>query len=120
MAISANTPGVQVELVCNGVPIHEYPDPDLDAEDGVTTRYVKARSGQHFAVRVTITERCSFLGDCILTYVYVDGSFIEGLVFKKHHQKPYERCSEGLESRDGKKLQKFQFAALETGQNKSR
>lgn len=78
MAILSGARGIEVQVICNGQPLQEYNDPDVEEIPRVATRYVEAKTGKTFAVRCKFKNNIRFRGDSIICHVWVDGEWIGG------------------------------------------
>lgn len=119
MAILDAHPNIEVQIVCNGIPLKEYDDDDNDesAEPNTVTKYVEAISGAEFQIQHDIMApwpRHEILFTCI-----IDKQNIRGALIRKHHYygRSYRYIKDGVESynRGQWSTQRFQFAELSVG-----
>jgi hypothetical protein len=74
MAITKETPKIQVEILVDGVALPEYNDSDQEqATIGPITRYVEARWGADFAIRYRLYDEHP---DSVKIKVSLDGKHI--------------------------------------------
>lgn len=114
MAISDNVPGVKVTVAVDGTDLTEYRDEDLEEEEGTTTRFIEAKTGQTFEVRITVDRGFHFAGDTLACYVSLDGQWVHTPLIGQDSCRFQSHCrtSSGALTGDGM-LRKYQFAELE-------
>lgn len=115
MAISEDLVGIEVTIVQEGQSFREYTN-DL-VEDGRTvTRFVKATSGEPFAILLKAGEQTVFKGDSLGCDIYIDGKLTERPLINESRSRVEDqsRLIEGVMPRD-KTIKKFRFADLEVG-----
>jgi len=93
MAVIPIFDSVEVEILVNGQPVTEYPDPDtLDIDDDgggpagrVVTRYIEAKTGTEFSIRFKISPTFRLLlGNVdLVVCVYVDNKYMVGNVINR-------------------------------------
>jgi hypothetical protein len=76
MAVLKGARGIEVQVICDGRPLQEYNDPDVEEIPRVATRYVEAQTGKAFAIRLRFKNNARFRGDHISCAVKVDGGWI--------------------------------------------
>lgn len=118
MAISDELPGVEVAVTVGGNDLKEYRDEDLEEEEGTTTRYIEAVSGQQFAIRMKVPRRFQFVADTLRFRTYIDGNYIGGVnVYAadcRHGPHTITRTRCHVSAREARKLE---FSGLETGKS---
>lgn len=116
MAIIDVLPGVEVTIVCDGEPIKEHTDEDLEEEPRTVIRYVEAKSDQNFGVSIKVKQGTTFLGETLAFEIKVDGGFIVHPTVSKPNclRRDYIAIREGQPLPNGK-VRPFQFTSLETG-----
>ncbi|KAF9693595.1 hypothetical protein EKO04_008533 [Ascochyta lentis] len=121
MAVLPSQPGIEVSVVCNGAPLHEYDDDEDAPIDTVVTKYVEAVSGAEFGVRWTITQPWPKFS--LLFYAYVDRKLVnDAFATQEHFKEP--SCSTTIKGADSmvngqRFLHKFCFAALTVDDNRA-
>ena len=95
MAIIPIFNSVEVEILVNGQPLTEYPDPDtLDIDDDgggragrLVTKYIEAKTGTEFSVRFKISPSFRLLlGNVdLVVCVYVDDKYLVGNVINRRY-----------------------------------
>jgi hypothetical protein len=83
MAIIEGEDGIEVQIICDGQPLHEYEDADLEKIPGTATRYVVAETDRAFLIRCTFTTEVHFRGDTIACIVYLDGKQVTSVLVSK-------------------------------------
>ena len=119
MAISEDLPGVEVAVTVGGNDLQEYRDDTIEEEDRTTTRYVEAKSGQEFAIRMKVKKRFGYAAgaDTLSFRITVDGDFIAHPLIDRATTRMQDasRKAEGFQTPEGR-LRKCKFTSLETGQ----
>jgi hypothetical protein len=59
MAIIDAIPGLKAEVIVNGTPLQEYPDPDASIDPKKTAAYIEAQSGCTFSVLIKLDDNFS-------------------------------------------------------------
>ncbi|KAF2430701.1 hypothetical protein EJ08DRAFT_649487 [Tothia fuscella] len=117
-------PGLSVQILVNGVPREEHPEPNDAQADGRTTcvRYIEAVSGANFAIRVKFESRFQYRHCDFCASIYLDGVLAKKPLWLKTelagvtHGSPNIRDIEGVESISGNSwnMSKFLFADLDS------
>ncbi|KAK5116689.1 hypothetical protein LTR62_007363 [Meristemomyces frigidus] len=105
-------PGLNVTIFVDGSPVQEHRDGEEVDEGQEVTRWVEAKDGKNFEVRMKATERLHFKGDSILCHVYVDGDSADRPIIGKSTLR--NLVSAGRQFPGGL-VQQYRFACLETG-----
>jgi hypothetical protein len=121
MVVPPSCPGLNVEVLVDDQPLHEYDNVDEGPAPPTTvTKYIEARSNAHFAVRVKINHDFPFpAGDLEITTI-VDQRHTERILMRASevfHQSGM--VIEGCVSHIGDTtdaLYKFRFVALDSGE----
>jgi hypothetical protein len=114
MAILKDCPGLQVEVVVNDWPLQEYVDNDEPEAANSVTRYIEAKTGDHFAIKYTFSHPFP-VGQGIIADVLLDGQSVRRNVsFAPLPYYPATMLS-AAHAKIGTKTfeQKFTFAQLE-------
>lgn len=115
MVISDDLPGVQIELVVEGVALKEYEESEPEECERTVTRYVEAASGATFAIKASILPGFEFKGQCLELSFFTDGDWTDAIIIDKYDEdKSY--LSEGMEGGEGS-IYKYRFASIETGKS---
>jgi hypothetical protein len=77
MTIVEAFPWIKAEIVLDEVALQEYEDYEEHATPATGTKYVEAKSGADFAIRVHITP--PWPGQSMLFDIYIDGKNIRGV-----------------------------------------
>jgi len=84
MAVLPFLPGLEVEIIVNDVPLSEYDnDSDTPASPTTITKYVKATSGAHFAIKITLTEAFPFPKGDVQACISLDGRWLMGRIVRE-------------------------------------
>ncbi|KAK5127456.1 hypothetical protein LTR85_006795 [Meristemomyces frigidus] len=115
MAVHDELPGVQITIIADGQPLHEYQDTDIDEDDKTVTRYIKADSDQEFKIKVELGKNTVFKGDCLSFQVFVDGTQVDDLLPSKSQalEGGLTQYSEGVDLPNNQ-IRKYRFASVET------
>jgi hypothetical protein len=76
MAVIKGARGIEVQVLCDGQPLQEYHDPDVEEIPRTATRYIEAKTGKAFVIRCKFAKETRFRGDCIACALYLDGHWI--------------------------------------------
>lgn len=99
-----NANGIQANLVCNGVPLTEYPS----ASSAPNTVFCESRPGQTFEVAYTGPRTSS---DCVVR-LFCDGVRVNGSAFHRHDR--LTKTIRGIYSpNDDTKIMPFKFTNIE-------
>lgn len=118
MAIIDASPGVEVEMIVDDLPLKEYEDSEIDEEDErTTTRFVEAMSSQVFGIRCKLLPNFKYEGNGVGFSLSADGTFVDGRFIMKDSLQTV--ISKGYQAGQGD-VRKYRFAELETGTYHSR
>jgi hypothetical protein len=78
MAVIDGEDGIEVQILCDGQPLHEYEDSDVGKIPGTTTKYVVAETGCAFVIRCTFKTEFRFRGNAVICEVLIDGKKVTG------------------------------------------
>ncbi|KAG9190579.1 hypothetical protein G6011_08667 [Alternaria panax] len=76
MAITADYPGIRIEVRVEGVALQEYDDDEEQPSGTTITKYIEATSGVTFDMRFGITPK--WPGSSIMFYTHLDGRYVRG------------------------------------------
>jgi hypothetical protein len=82
MAIIEGEDGIEVQILCDGQPLHEYEDADLGKIPGTTTKFIVAETGRAFVIRCIGKAGFRFRGNAIICYAFIDGKQVSGKFIK--------------------------------------
>jgi hypothetical protein len=74
MAIAKEHPRIQVEVVCEGEPLREYDNDDEETAPDQVTKYIEAKSGAEFAVRLELKR--PYPDHPLYIRLYLDGEVV--------------------------------------------
>jgi hypothetical protein len=84
MAILEGLPSVKVSILCDGRPLHEYVDPDLEDQRNTVTRYIEAKDDVEFAIEYSVGPETKKIGEGIAFSPNVDGNPVSGIAVRKY------------------------------------
>ena len=114
MAILNDLPGFSIDITVRGSPLQEYDDiKDGGRDERTVIKYVKATSGQSFAVSIKLLPTFKFKGDCIVFEIYADGELMSKPMFIKNRRDRSTVIKGRPAGHD--QIEKFRFADFQTG-----
>jgi hypothetical protein len=119
MAILAEYPGLEADVIVNNVACKEYPEPAESNEDtpNSVTKYIEVQDGVNFAVRLRIDHRFQHIQSDLCWGVLLDGQVMNELVLVKaiHANGTTQVIDHALGGSKGNFYhKKFFFSALNT------
>ena len=79
---------IEVTIEVKGQKLHEYNNENGGVSNGSSiSKYVEATSGAAFAIKISIPKWYNFTSDCICAHVYLDGNYMENVLFIKTNVK---------------------------------
>lgn len=116
MAVTAALPGVTISVVVEDRALQEYPDVEVKDNKNMTTRYIKAVSGQTFRLEFEVTKETPMLGTYLAFHVFVDGTEVDELGLDTGYIRLYgdKGISQGRYLHGGL-LQRYCFTDLNIG-----
>jgi hypothetical protein len=71
MAVAKEHPRIQVEVICEREPLREYDNDDEETPPEQVTKYIEAKSGAEFGVRLELKR--PYPSDPVYFRLYLDG-----------------------------------------------
>lgn len=121
MAILPGFPGLEVDVVAGGLPLHEYnhpTNPTGTTTDSSAIKYIEATPGIEFAIRIRTDDNIKNLDHDLHYEVEVDGVYKLGfLLMRSNRAVAYTDTVDGIPSSlEGQTImRKFVFVTLVTG-----
>jgi hypothetical protein len=120
MAILKSAPGLEVTVRVNNTALKEYEDAD-EAITGQNTafKYIEVPGECNFDVACRVKGGTRFKKNCMVFYVYVDGSYADNFIIRAKDTRRSDRHS----STNGRPISKdqkalFKFSTLQMGQSR--
>jgi hypothetical protein len=121
MAVLWGCPGVEVDVVVDDRPLHEYDDIDDTPPSPCTvTKYIEATSGAEFATNLMFFRRYPYPVGIVEKLIYLDGKVVESYVVDPtDFFYPAQHFVDGRCAQVGSSvvLQKFCFTELSIGKS---
>lgn len=87
MAITQETPGLEVHVECNGARLQEFDEDDGETTTTTVTKYIEAKSAAEFAVHIEVHR--PFSRYAMIVKLYIDGKSVCSRIIGDHQ---YQRA----------------------------
>ena len=123
MAILSTLKGVAAEVTINGTPCREHDDNEDDEASHnalITSKFIEAKSGAHFAVSRRFTEEYPHKSNPVRLEVFVDGECMDVTILtpetlKKRSGHTWEVSGHEYSGPEGPLRRPFKFSELAIG-----
>jgi len=115
MAINDAIRGLVITITHDTQALAEYKDDAVAEENRTITRYIEAKAGQTFAVKLELKKGTRFKGECLYAKIEIDGKWVNSALLSKDscRNEGFAYIRDGCRTEDGL-MRRFQFTSIET------